>query len=475
MKLKVFNFVAYRFTFFVALVCFTLIPLECIAIYKWTDENGNVQFSDRPMTQNRDNGRVEVVTVKDSQLIKSVSKLQPIKYLGDQPSRPIHLEEINYSLIRAIGGKRHIGHMSLGSSCTFSENLYLTQNYSNQANKGLRDKFSSLMQHYGYTAHKSVGGVSLKADITNIKIDLCFPVKPVSANQDPATIPTKSAVYLKIKWTLTDSISGESIYSGFSEGSKDNRNTISHSNGLTNTLTDALEVAINNLMADKVFLKNLEPIDLSLVSTQSFSDKSLVFKFRYGDKSKSFSDRVDELKSITATIKTDTGHGSGVIISSSGYVLTNAHVVGTQDEVVVKHAFGESSAFVMRKNIGRDVALLKMETPISVNSVDIAHLGAYPGDDVYVIGTPLDESLDNTITRGIISATRKLEGLRFYQTDAAINPGNSGGPVFNQHGELIALSVSSLVSHSGASLNVNYLIPIQDVFDKLNLVVVRED
>ena len=91
------------------------------------------------------------------------------------------------------------------------------------------------------------------------------------------------------------------------------------------------------------------------------------------------------------------------------------------------------------------------------------------GDELYIIGAPLKIELQHTMTKGIISATRKISGLPFYQTDAAINPGNSGGPVFDQHGELIALAVSGLFTSAGASLNINYLIPIDDAVNTLNL------
>ena len=91
------------------------------------------------------------------------------------------------------------------------------------------------------------------------------------------------------------------------------------------------------------------------------------------------------------------------------------------------------------------------------------------GDTVYVIGTPLDVSLSNTVTKGVYSAHRRLNGLPFYQTDAAINAGNSGGPAFNEQGELVGISVAGLFTREGASLNVNYLIPIDNAVTILNI------
>jgi len=93
------------------------------------------------------------------------------------------------------------------------------------------------------------------------------------------------------------------------------------------------------------------------------------------------------------------------------------------------------------------------------------------GDELYVIGTPLKIEFQHTITKGILSARRNISGLPYLQTDAAINPGNSGGPVFDASGELIALTVSGMFTQGGASLNINYLIPIDDAMKTLKMDV----
>ena len=77
--------------------------------------------------------------------------------------------------------------------------------------------------------------------------------------------------------------------------------------------------------------------------------------------------------------------------------------------------------------------------------------------------------LSHTVTQGILSAVRQESGRRLFQTDASINPGNSGGPVFDSAGELVALSVAGLFTRQGASLNVNYLIPIGEELQALKV------
>ena len=149
-------------------------------------------------------------------------------------------------------------------------------------------------------------------------------------------------------------------------------------------------------------------------------------------------------------------------------------MVGDSKEVVVIVNALELSGKVIRTEPNRDVALIQLQKLTTAESAVISKSALTEGDTIYVIGTPLDESLSNTITKGIYSARRELNGMPFYQTDAAINPGNSGGPVFDDHGELIAISVAGVFTSSGASLNVNYLIPIGSALASLNLKKERD-
>ena len=90
-------------------------------------------------------------------------------------------------------------------------------------------------------------------------------------------------------------------------------------------------------------------------------------------------------------------------------------------------------------------------------------------DQVYAVGTPIKETLNTTVTRGIISAFRrdKTSNLNFIQSDAAISPGNSGGPLFNSKGEVIGIAVAKYSGSSSESLNL--FIPIKDAFKVLNI------
>jgi serine protease Do len=161
----------------------------------------------------------------------------------------------------------------------------------------------------------------------------------------------------------------------------------------------------------------------------------------------------------TPVPRTERGVGSGVIISSDGYVLTNNHVVADADEIAVRLL--DKRKF-KGKVIGRDpktdLALVKVD---SDEPLPAAVLGdsdaARVGDWVVAVGNPF--GLDHTVTAGIVSAKgRTLAGAYddFIQTDASINPGNSGGPLLNLQGEVIGINAQIMAVGRG----IGFAIPV---------------
>jgi serine protease Do len=154
--------------------------------------------------------------------------------------------------------------------------------------------------------------------------------------------------------------------------------------------------------------------------------------------------------------------GSGFIISSDGYLITNAHVVDGADEVSVKLTDKrEFKAKVVGAAKRTDVALLKIEAKdlpkVTIGDPEKLKVGEW----VVAIGKPF--GLENTMTAGIVSAKGRdlpQENLvPFIQTDAAVNPGNSGGPLFNLKGEVVGIN-SLIFSRTGGYMGLSFAIPI---------------
>ena len=158
------------------------------------------------------------------------------------------------------------------------------------------------------------------------------------------------------------------------------------------------------------------------------------------------------------------GIGSGFIVSSDGYVLTNAHVVADASEVTVKLTDRrEFAAKVVGVDKRSDVALIR----IHADGLPTVRFGdpsrIRPGQWAIAIGSPF--GFDNSVTAGVISAVgRPLPDdsgsfVTFIQTDAAVNPGNSGGPLFNLDGEVIGIN-SQIYSRTGGYMGMSFAIPI---------------
>jgi Do/DeqQ family serine protease len=156
------------------------------------------------------------------------------------------------------------------------------------------------------------------------------------------------------------------------------------------------------------------------------------------------------------------GLGSGVIVSSEGYLVTNHHVIEGADEIEVQLADGRQAvAKVVGTDPETDVALLKIDLPRLPTAVfgDTDQLQV--GDTVLAIGNPF--GVGQTVTAGIVSALGRTRlGLstfeNFIQTDAAINPGNSGGALVDSSGHLVGIN-TAIFSRSGGSLGIGFAIP----------------
>lgn len=188
-------------------------------------------------------------------------------------------------------------------------------------------------------------------------------------------------------------------------------------------------------------------------NSQQFFFEDEFFKRFFGSSPHSF-------KFPQAPIKKETsGTGTGVIITSDGYILTNYHVVQNAKEIVVKINNKKSvPATLAGKDKYSDLAVIK----IKEKNLPTAKLSdsskLRPGQWAIAVGSP--HGLDHTVTLGIISAVSRdipqLSNVSFIQTDAAINPGNSGGPLLNIKGEVVGINTAIM----GTAQNIGFAIPI---------------
>ena len=181
----------------------------------------------------------------------------------------------------------------------------------------------------------------------------------------------------------------------------------------------------------------------------------------------------DQLPEQFAQERNENSLGSGVIVRSDGYILTNNHVIAQADQIVVGLNDGRRA---LAKVIGTDP-----DSDLAVIKIDLNELPVLPfklsgndvGDVVLAIGNPF--GVGQTVTQGIISATNRSDlGINTYedfiQTDAAINPGNSGGALIDVAGKLIGVN-TAIFSQSGGSLGIGFAIPAKVCQQILNSIL----
>lgn len=268
--------------------------------------------------------------------------------------------------------------------------------------------------------------------------------------------------YVRVEWEVFSSLSRRVVYKFQTEGYAETKKPME--NGVEVTLLNAFTMAVEHAAVDSGFHRILERDRMQVVSRRP-DPLSVTGRPLYRDIA---ADHIAELADAAVTIELGSAHGSGFLISHDGHLLTNAHVVG--DGKVVPVAFRNGvrvNGTVLRVAPRRDIALIKV--PVSVSHVLPIRRGARPriGDDVYVVGSPLDSSLRSTVTKGIVSAFRTIDGQPFIQADAAVTAGNSGGPLVDGQGNVIGITVLKVAGGE----NLNLFIPIDDALKALNLSI----
>ena len=236
--------------------------------------------------------------------------------------------------------------------------------------------------------------------------------------------------------------------------------------GITTVFENAFAISTETF-AKSVKLRNLA-VGKKIVTTNDNNSKKEI-KISQGKSQKEFN--INNLKSNIVTIRIGQGHGSGFFIGNNGYLLTNAHVVGDSKSVQIITSSGmEIEGQVIRKSKSRDVSLIKVPLKIA-NSLYLKFEIPDIASDVYAAGTPINEALKTTVTKGIISNIRvdNTSGLKFIQSDASISPGNSGGPLFDKFGNVIGISVAKYNTSSAEGLGL--FIPLKDAFSSIKLSI----
>jgi serine protease Do len=240
---------------------------------------------------------------------------------------------------------------------------------------------------------------------------------------------------------------------------EDRFNDSTKSTGLRRRTTPASALLLGLFLFAPVFGQQAPPAQISEKTAET---TDLTQTSSPSEISRAFINAAKRIKPAVVHIKVGTrgATGSGVIVSSDGYILTNNHVASAANELTVRLSDGRE---LRARRIGvdqtTDLALIKVEA----QNLPYATLGdsskLEQGEWVIALGSPF--GLEQTMTAGIVSAMgRKFNGPydNYIQTDASINPGNSGGALVNMNGELVGIN-TSILSKGGGSEGVGFAIP----------------
>jgi serine protease Do len=236
---------------------------------------------------------------------------------------------------------------------------------------------------------------------------------------------------------------------------------------------------ISRLLDDNQAAEKQAPLAARPISAQSGAefapDPGFYQNANAAARENSVRDLVSEYGAAVVQVRTPEGLGSGFIINSDGFLITNFHVTEGETQISVEIYFPKDGQLerrvykqvkIIALNKFADLALLRIEDKDaprfpSVILGDADNMAV--GDRVFAIGSPM--GLERTVTEGILSTkTRELEGELYLQTTAQINPGNSGGPLFNMRGEVIGVTNMKITFGEG----LGFAIPVEAVKYFLN-------
>ncbi len=416
----------------------------------------------------------------DMRTFPDVAAGEPIAAQG--APRPLILSKVRVNLEPGTPMARKM----TGAQCGNVQALNWTGEHPDALNPDLAHSFNTQFQAAHY---KVIGGgddlfdngsaasaeFQVGAIVDWLTTDYCYPWAGVAVYGD-----IKGFAYARIQWQVYDVLSQKIVYKGTSEG----RYNITHTEPRSwhDYLDHALDQAVRNLLADPRLSQALgsEP---QLGSQAAAPASPITASDTAGTPEVDANDAapiqisaaqaaagIEAPRAATVMIYTATSLGSGVIVGTDGYILTNYHVVRDASRVRVKLADNSQQiAQVLRRDSRRDVALLKIDGSNHPAAALRLPPDVQVGDEVFAIGSPLEEQNALTVTRGIISAFRNDHGYPIIQSDVSIQHGNSGGPLVDRNGKVVALCVAGEMNAVNTSVGLNFFIPIDDAVNRLHI------
>lgn len=357
----------------------------------------------------------------------------------------------------------------------------------------IKQIFNDSMEAQGYDVTGSPGRMfdedadikrtvyAIGARVTSMKIDMC------KQNTILGTIKEgySGDGEVTIDWTVFDLLHRRNLLqittSGYAE------QTTPNYEGMQIIFEEAFAAAAHNLGAHsdfrelvvngripKVLPKTIQ--DLNEDPIGKFDPQEKVSRPPLGLSKTPVTGRLENIIKTAVMVEAGGSHGSGFFITREGHIITSAHVVGNalQVRVVTSGKAEKMIGEVLRVDRLRDVALIRLEeSPDNIPLLPIRTGKLAVGEDVYAIGAPRARMMQDTVTKGIVSAHRynRKEQQPYIQADVDVYAGNSGGPLIDAHGNIVGIGVSgyTIDDAQDALGGLNNFIPIADALEELDI------
>jgi serine protease Do len=292
-------------------------------------------------------------------------------------------------------------------------------------------------------------------------------VADIDMNICSSALGVKGEIYLEVNWQVYSRLDRKVVHKTTTEGSHEVTEPTDQT--LDDLVLYAFGMATQNLLADPKFYALLAGETMVAAHSPALFNKLILAKstpFK-----RQIEKTINNVRMGVVTVFAGEGHGSGFFIDAEGHLFTSAHVVRAAKFIKIKLVTGrEILGEVLRKSPQIDIALIKVSeqnmVPLPINERELN-----VGVPVYAIGSPLDQMLGSTVTRGILSAYRTVKGKTFIQSDVNILPGNSGCPLVDQQGNVIGVSVSGIFLGQ-VPAGLNFFVLINHALDALNIEMV---
>lgn len=383
---------------------------------------------------------------------------------GKGPS--IRVERAKVAMI--VGDE--IGYRSMGAFCGSREKVLFSQRGLAVFPEGVRQTTTMELRKLGYRLEgigqagafdvdvNAAPDFRLGVVVNEMNSELCYAI---------GTTKAEGWVLLKLTWALFSERQQKVVFQRATEGLGTSTDKILdlHERAIRASLHNFLAAPeFSEALAASLVGPNTSPSAMPASAPVAQGGEAILLK---APPSLDGGVQKNQSRMVNAVVKIETGigFGSGFFIDKAGHLLTNAHVVeGAKYARLTLKNGDKVVAEVIKVNAMGDVALLKAANPAE-DTLSVSTSGSPDvGSDVYAIGSP--SGLNHTLTKGVLSANRTIQGYRFLQSDAAITFGSSGGPLLDADGRVIGIAVRAL---NGGVNGLNFFIPIGEALKDLNV------